>query len=142
MKKIMMIAAITLTSFATIQAQTADEIKVGQVVETLKKALIDADKPVLEKIIADDLSYGHSGGSIETKAHLIETLMNGDSDFKTIELTDQTIKIVGKTAIVRHKLFAETNNKGVAATVKLGVLLIFQKQKGGWQLLARQAVKI
>jgi hypothetical protein len=108
----------------------------------LRKAMIDADKTTLEKILHENLSYGHSSGTIETKAMLIESLVSNNSDFKTMDLTDQTIKIVGKNAIVRHKLFAETVNKGVASTAKLYVLLIFKKVKGNWVLLARQAAKI
>ncbi len=142
MKKILMIAAIVLASLSFSKAQSAEETKVANVVEAYRKAMIDADKNVLEKIVDDQLSYGHSGGNIETKAHLIETLLNGDSDFKTMDVSEQSIQVVGKTAIVRHKIFAETNNRGVPATVKLSVLLVFHKVKGDWKLLARQAVKI
>jgi ketosteroid isomerase-like protein len=142
MKKILMIVVLLLATFGFTNAQTAEETKVTNVVEAFRKAMIDADKNVLEKVVDDELSYGHSGGSIETKAHLIETLMNGDSDFKTMDVSEQTVKVYGKTAIVRHKVFAETNNKGVPATVKLSILLVFHKTKGDWKLLARQAVKI
>jgi Domain of unknown function (DUF4440) len=142
MKNTILIIALFCLSITFIQAQTADETKVAEVVETLRKTMIDPDKAVLGKIIHEDLSYGHSSGSIETKAMLIESLTSNNSDFKTIDLTDQTVKVVGKIAIVRHKLFAETANKGVASTAKLNVLLIFTKVKGNWILLARQAAKI
>ena len=36
---------------------------------------------------------------------------------------------------------ATTNDGGKPGTVKLKVLLIFQKENGAWKLLARQAVK-
>ena len=121
---------------------SADEMKVTEAVSMLRQAMIDADKTVLEKIIHEDLSYGHSSGTIETKAMFIESLVSNNSDFKTMDLTEQTVKIAGKNAIVRHKLFAETVNKGVAGTVKLYVLLIFVKVKGNWVLLARQGAKI
>ena len=142
MKKLILISALFLLSFTFVNAQTADEIKVTETIETLKKALIDADKAILEKLLHEDLSYGHSSGLIETKAMLIESLVSNNSDFKTIDLTEQTVKVVGKTAIVRHKLFAETANKGVPSTAKLNVLLIFIELKGEWKLLARQAAKI
>ena len=142
MKKLILISALFLLSFTFVNAQTADEIKVTETIETLKKALIDADKAILEKLLHEDLSYGHSSGLIETKAMLIESLVSNNSDFKTIDLTEQTVKVVGKTAIVRHKLFAETANKGIPSTAKLNVLLIFTKVKGEWKLLARQAAKI
>jgi hypothetical protein len=142
MRKILLIILLCGINCIATMAQTTDDKKVAEAVETLRKTLIDPDKTVLDKIIHEDLSYGHSGGNIETKAMLIESLMTGVSDFKTIELTDQTIKVHGKTAIVRHKLSAETNNRGVAGTVKLSILYVFQKVKGEWQMLARQAVKI
>ena len=97
---------------------------------------------LVSQILHEDLSYGHSSGTIETKTMLITSLTSNESDFKTMDLTDQIIKIVGKNAIVRHKLFAETANKGVASTAKLYVLMVFTKVKGNWFLLARQAAKI
>lgn len=142
MKKTILIIALTIFNIAFSQAQSTDEKKVTEAVEFLKKAMIDGDKASLEKIAHQDLTYGHSSGNMETKAMFVEAISSGKSDFKTIDLTDQTVKIIGKTALVRHKLFAETNNGGVAGTVKLGVLLVFQKTKGQWLLLARQAFKI
>jgi hypothetical protein len=142
MKKSILLSALFLINFTFVNAQSADEKKVAETVSALRQAMIDADKAVLENIIHEDLSYGHSGGAVETKAMLIESLLTGISDFKTMDLTEQTIKVVGKNAIVRHKLFAETANKGVASTAKLNVLLIFVKAKGKWLLLARQAAKI
>jgi hypothetical protein len=142
MKKLILILAIFCLNINAIIAQTAEEMKVAEAVATLRKALIDPDKAVLEKIVHEGLSYGHSSGLIETKAMFMEALLSNNSDFKTMDLTEQTIKVVGKNAIVRHKLFTETANKGVASTTKLNVLLIFTKVKGEWKLLARQAAKI
>lgn len=142
MKRLITILAVFCLNITFVHAQTADEIKVSETMETLRKAMIDPDKAVLEKILHEDLSYGHSSGTIETKAMFIESLTSNNSDFKTMDLTEQTVKVVGNTAIIRHKLFAETANKGVASTAKLNVLLIFTKVKGEWKLLARQAAKI
>lgn len=126
----------------TTQAQSKNEIAVANAVEGLKKAMIDADKTALENLAADELSYGHSSGKVEDKAEFVRSIVSGESDFITIDLTDQTIKIAGNSAIVRHKLFAKTNNKGQAGTANIAILLVWQKQKGQWKLLARQAVKL
>ena len=142
MKKLILISALFLLNFTFINAQSADEMKVSETIATLRQAMIDANKAILAKVLHEDLSYGHSSGTIDTKAMFIESLVSGNADFKTIDLTEQTIKIVGKNAIVRHKLFAETANKGIASTAKLYVLLVFIKVKGNWVLLARQAAKI
>jgi ketosteroid isomerase-like protein len=123
-------------------AQTADEKAVAAAVETLRKAMVDADKAGLEKITADALSYGHSSGKVENKAAFIEAIVSGKSDFKSIELAEQSITISENLALVRHKLTGETNNDGQPGTVNLGVLLVWQKQKGQWKLIGRQAFKL
>ena len=41
---------------------------------------------------------------IEDKNEFVEKLVSGKSDFVTIDLTEQTISISDKTAIVRHIL--------------------------------------
>ena len=124
------------------KAQSKDETAVASAVESLRKAMIDPDKATLDKLTCDELSYGHSSGKVQDKAAFIDALTSGASDFVSIDLAEQTIKVVGNTAIVRHTLSANTNDGGKPGTVKLGILTIWQKQHGEWKLLARQAVKI
>ena len=115
---------------------------VAAAVETLRLAMVDANKKVLEEITSEQLSYGHSSGKIDTKASFIEDLATGKSDFVSITLTDQTIVITDNVALVRHKLSGETNNNGKKDVINLYVLLVWQKQKGQWKFLARQAARI
>lgn len=123
-------------------AQTKTEKNVAAVVERLRIAMVDANKEELEKLTADKLSYGHSGGTVEGKAAFVEKITSGRSDFVSINLSAQTISVSGKTAIVRHHLDAVTNDGGKPGEVHLLVLLVLQKQGSHWKLLARQAVKI
>src|SRR5262245_10658645 len=125
-----------------VSAQSKDEKAVADAVEKLKQAMIDGNKTGLENAVADQLSYGHSSGRVENKKEFVDKIVSGQSDFVTIDLQDQTISISDNTAIVRHKLNATTNDSGKPGEVHLLVLLVFQKQKGAWKLLARQAVKV
>ncbi len=127
---------------ASVVAQEMDDPTLVSAVEALRKALIDPDKAALDKLTMDELSYGHSSGLIQDKAAFEEALLSGASDFVSIELSDQTMKVVGNTAWVRHKLSAVTNDGGKPGEAHLSVLLIWMKQKGQWRLLARQAVKL
>jgi hypothetical protein len=123
-------------------AQTKMEKQIAGVIEKLRKAMIDGNKKDLEYLISDKLSYGHSGGHIDDRKEFVDKLASGKSDFVTMEITDQTISISGKTAIVRHRLNAMTNDDGKPGEVHLLVLLVLQKHHGQWILLARQAVKV
>jgi hypothetical protein len=66
----------------------------------------------------------------------------GKSDFVTIELTEESIDVSDKLAIVRHHLSAQTNDSEIPGTVMLKVLLVYQFRKGQRMLNARQAVKV
>ena len=140
-RKLFFTGIILLTMVMVVNAQSKVETDVADAIEKLRKAMIDGNKEELENIASDKLSYGHSGGHVEGKAEFVEKIVSGKSDFVTIELKDQTISISGKTAVVRHKLNATTNDNGKPGEVHLSILLIFQKDHKQWKLLARQAVK-
>ena len=142
MKKILSLAFVFAFFSASLVAQSKKEKAVAAAVENLRLAMVSGDRTALSNVAAEELSYGHSSGKIEDKAAFVEAIASGKSGFVKIDLSEQTIKIVRKTAIVRHNLFAETNNSGVAGTIKLHFMTIWQKQGGQWKLLARQAVKI
>ena len=141
MKKVIVFALIAMNLSYTTMAQTKEE-KVSAAVELLKKAMISGNQADLENIAASHLQYGHSSGKLEDKASFVKSIASGASDFVTIDLSDQTIKVTGKVAVVRHKLMAKTNDNGKPGEVKLGIMLVFAKEKGDWKLLARQAYKI
>ena len=142
MYKIIIAMIILINTIITTNAEAQVEITVAEAVESLKNAMINADKNALENLVAEKLSYGHSGGAIDDKKSFVEKIVSGQSDFVTIDLTEQTISVSDNTAIVRHILKAKTNDGGKPGEVNLRVLLIWQKQNGVWKLLARQAVKI
>jgi hypothetical protein len=115
---------------------------VAAATEQLRKAMVDGDKALLESLTMPQLSYGHSGGHIDDQKEFVSKLTGGGSDFETIDLTEQTISVSGKTAFVRHTLTAKTNDNNKPGDVQLKVLLVWQKKGGHWKLLARQAVKL
>ena len=124
-------------------AQTKAEQEVAVAVESLRKAMINPNQTVLESLTSEKLSYGHSSGKIEDRNSFVNTLVSGQSDFLDIALTDQTISIQDKVAVVRHKLSGNTNDPGKGpGTVNLGIMLVWVKEKGGWKLLGRQAFKL
>lgn len=146
MNKIKKAFALSLV-FALIQtftfAQSADEKAVASTVEKLRSALLSANEAELSDLTSPLLTYGHSNGLIEDKKEFIRALTSQESKFTKIDLSDQTIAISGDVAIVRHKLFGDTHNKGKdPAQIRLGVILVFQKTKGSWKLIGRQGFKL
>jgi ketosteroid isomerase-like protein len=131
-----------LFSIDPLCAQSKSESAVLKRVEALRRAMIDADAAALDELVSDDLSYGHSNAVVEDKKRFREKLITGESDFITMDLSDLSVKISGKTALVRCRLDGQTSDGGKPGQAKLHVLMVWQEKGGQWKLLARQATKL
>lgn len=133
---------ISFSNYAQTKSVSKEEAAVADRVEAFRKALINPTENNLKALTSKDLSYGHSSGVLQNQEVFIEKLLNKESDFVTIEFQNQTIQITGDVAIVRHNLAAHTKDSGVEKDIKIGNVLVWQKQKGKWVIIARQAFKL
>jgi len=104
--------------------------------------MIQPDSAVLADLASDDLEYVHSSGTVRNKQEFINEFMKRWTNFSKVTITNQTIKITGDDAIVRHRLVADAHNPGYPAVVDIIVLMVWRKEGGKWKMLARQAAKI
>lgn len=111
-------------------------------IESLNKAMLSQDKSGLENLTADELSYGHSTGTIENKSEFVNNVLTGTVKFNSIEFTDQRIETTNDIGIVRTMANYKGNNGSATMDIKIGLLMIWRKQAGGWKLLARQGYKL
>ena len=127
---------------ATASAQGGDEAAVAENVEILRKAQLAADRAKLEQVTAAQVSYGHSDGRVETKEQFINAVMSRKQTVKSIEFPELKLAVVGNSAIVRHIYLAQSELDGKTTNTKIGALQVWQKQDGGWKLLARQGFRL
>jgi len=59
-----------------------------------------------------------------------------------VVISNQTIKISGNNAIVRHRLVADSRKEGYPPVIDILIMMVWRKEQGQWKLLARQAAKI
>jgi hypothetical protein len=144
MKKnlILLVFVSSLTTSCMKKNTIADVTSLEYTIENLRAAMVSPTEEMLTNLVSDPLSYGHSNGVVETKEEFIVSLVSGKYNFLNIDLSEQTIEIIGNIGVVRHNLFAETHDKDKPeSTIKLKILLIWEFREGQWKLLARQAVK-
>jgi ketosteroid isomerase-like protein len=136
------IGASSLFASSPARAEAGDEAAVKQSVEALREALLKADKPQLEKLTADQVSYGHSDGRVQNKAEFIDGVMTRKAIVKSITFPELKIALAGDAAIARHIYESQSETDGKPNNVRIGTLQIWQKQGGNWKLLARQGYKL
>lgn len=123
-------------------AEAGNEAAVNAAVEALTKAMLQADRDALERLVADQLSYGHSSGLVESKAQFVDVIANRKTLYKSITLSEPSTVMAGDNAIVRHIFSNTTETGGKVASISVGILQVWQRQAGNWKLLARQAFRL
>jgi len=126
----------------TLSAQSKKEAALTNALENLRIGLIDANESLLNSVTSPKLTYGHSAGLVEDQKTFVTNIVNGKSDFVSIDIVDQTIDIEQNIAYVRHTFNAVTSTDPKVAPIKLKILLVWEYKQNVWKLRARQAVKI
>lgn len=128
---------------SAIAAAQVDSISLKESMSSLDKALINKDEKALTQLLAEDLSYGHSNGWVQTKADIINDLKSGKVIYNKIENTGVTIATINESlATVRINTNVEGSISGNAFQLKLHVLQVWLRTRNGWRLLARQGTKL
>lgn len=120
----------------------SDEEQVAQAIERFRVVMVNPDSQVLADLASNDLEYVHSSGTVRDKEGFIDEFMKRWTNFTKVTILNQTIKITGSNAIVRHRLMADANNPGYPAKVDIIILMVWTKEQGKWKMLARQAAKV
>jgi hypothetical protein len=137
------LAFLALGAGAPALAETNDQAAVAEAIASLTKAMLTADRAKLEALVSDQLSYGHSSGRVESKKEFVDVVAGKKTVYKSIELSNHVIAIAGPNAIARHAWESESGTgDGKWNVAKIGVLQVWQKDPGGWKLLARQAFRV
>ncbi len=103
------------------------------------------DLALLDKVLADDLTYTHSTGNTDTKASYIDKLKTGKARYFRAEyVSEPRVQILSSdTALTFGQIKVATlgpNNSPVPAT--LAFLHVFVLRHGQWQLVAHQSAKM
>jgi ketosteroid isomerase-like protein len=116
------------------------EKEVLAAMEAFKQAYLAADGAAMNRLIHEDVIYGHSDGHIENKSVFVEGFLRRGTSAR-FDLSDVIVHIYGDVAVVRALL--DVRGSGSADTPFLvNTLNVWAKSGQAWQLVARQATRI
>jgi hypothetical protein len=136
--------ALGLLSFVPVPAFAgADEDVIAKNVEAFRAAQAAGNADGIAPLCAEEMSYSHSSGAIDTKASLLAGVKNANYKWTTLEYKNPTIRVVGPAAIVRFNFVGEQEfTDGKKTPQNLAILMNWQKQGNDWMLLSRSATKL
>jgi hypothetical protein len=100
------------------------------------------DLDTLGKLLADDLTYTHSTGVLETKEVFLASLKSGKLQFKTIEPADLQVRVFDKTAVINGTAKVSVVSEGKPKDLSLRYTDVWVNRAGKWQMVAWQSVKL
>ena len=143
MKKIFFAILVIVTLKATAQTGSSPEqMQVMMKMLSLKNSLIAKDSVTLSGLLADDVTYGHTNGIIQTKAQLIRSVVSGEQDYKSIDPSDMKIRVYENTGVVTMNSKVIMNYQNKPLEMNMFVTLVWIKNNNDWKLVARQSVKL
>ena len=108
------------------------------------EAMVDRDLAFLERILADDLSYTHSGGRTDTKASFVKLIADPTHGYLGVDYSDEDVRPCGSQgAIVRGRAQIRLIREG-GEKISYPVLFVdvYAQRDGRWQMVAWQATRI
>ena len=120
-------------------AQQPDRASLNLSMMVFDRALEKKDSISLNRLMSDQITYGHSNGWIESKKDVIADLYNGTISYERIVTTQPEVTIAGNVAQVRSTADIWAKLNGENGIYKLKVLQIWLWQNGRWVLFARQS---
>lgn len=105
------------------------------------KATIDADIEALETFLAEDLTYGHNTGWVETKSQYLATVESGTLDYLSATPRDVEVRIYGDIAVITGLADLTGLLRGEPVALTIRFLEVSRRVGESWQLTAWQSVK-
>jgi ketosteroid isomerase-like protein len=120
-------------------ALSGTEDELNQLEEARYAALIAADWPAVDALLADEFFYNQGGGGSVSKAEFLAYMKAGDAKVKKAVREDTRIRLYGDVALVTGISHVDVILKGEDQTLHSRYLHVWARRGQGWQLFARQA---
>ena len=116
---------------------TLEEVDAGRF-----RAMIEADGEALERVLADDLSYTHTTGKVDTRQTFIDSLSSGAVSYDAIDTYDRSVRFYGNVAVITGSADFEVSAGGQQLAFPIRFTEIYEWSDDRWQLVAWQSTRL
>ena len=127
-------------------AQAADHPELARVSaanDARVAAMLAPTREKLDAVLSPDLRYTHSNGQIDSKASLIDSLLDGSAKYMKYQFHECSFTFPAPgIALMAGRFDVKAVVKGNAADSTISFLGVWRLEKGEWKFLAWQSCKI
>jgi len=114
-------------------------------VEKARTAALDqSDIAALERIMADDVTYVHASGKVDTKKSYLDAIRSGKLRYIAWEPQNLQVRVVGDSAVINGEYAVRVLDYRVQPTpfaINIFVLTVYARRDGRWQQIAWQSTR-
>jgi ketosteroid isomerase-like protein len=137
MKRIAVLLLLALSLTGAFAADATDSVR--EAWSGWTQGAVKQDKAALERFMADDLQYAHSGGNVETKQKYIASVTTGPARYESLTLSDEQIRFYGNVAVLTGHTDVKMVNRD---PFRVRTLQVYTKKDGQWQMAAHQSTRV
>ncbi len=106
------------------------------------RAMVAADGPGLEAILAEDLVYTHSDGRTWTRAELIDALTSGSVDYVDVDSRVEALSVIGDAAVISGRADMDVRVDGRELDVAVRYTAVYAVRDGQMRLIVYQSTAL
>ncbi len=136
--------AILATALAA-AAEPATDDRIAQVSATQAarfQAMLNADVAALDDVLADDLIYAHTTGTIDSKSSMIENIGSGAVNYELIEPTDVQFRVYSDVAVVTGSANMRVSAGDQLYELSIRFIEVYVVADDRWQLVSWQSTRV
>jgi hypothetical protein len=138
--------SLLLVFLAAVTCSAADHPELARVTaanEARVAAMLAPTREKLEAVLSPDLRYTHSNGQIDSKATLIDSLLDGSAKYTKYHFHECSFTFPAPgIALMAGRFDVKAVVKGNAAESTISFLAVWRLEQGAWKFLAWQSCKI
>jgi ketosteroid isomerase-like protein len=117
--------------------------EIFQLEEAWRNAVLKADIPALDALLADDYTAITSDGALQSKEQTLDSLRSGATHFTAITVSDRKVRFYGTTALVTCKAIMSGTHSGADISGSYRYTRVYVRNaQGVWKIVSFEVSRI
>jgi hypothetical protein len=120
----------------------ANQVMAAEIARTY--ALTHSDIPALERIMADDVTYVHASGKVDTKKSYLDAIRSGQLHYISWQPKGLSVRVVGDAGVITGEYLVRVTDSRVKPDpfdINIFILTVYAHRNGHWQQIAWQSTR-
>jgi ketosteroid isomerase-like protein len=129
---------------ARAQSNSKSATEIMAVEEARTTALDRSDVAALEQIMADDVTYIHASGKVDTKKSYLAAIRSGQLHYISWQPKGLHVRVMGNGAVIDGEYLVRVTDSRVQPDpfeINIFILTVYERRNGRWQQIAWQSTR-